>query len=114
MKRAAFSICAVSFFLAVCAGICRPEDQLNSMDGLETFDGKVVSVDIGKSAVVVQGGTTMTFRVSSGTKIFKDIYPVKLSDIYDGDYVSIGYSTGEDGSADAVTINIRYGNADIY
>jgi hypothetical protein len=114
MKNIAFLLIASLFMFYFSIAACSGEDQLNSMDGLTTFDGNVIAVDAGNSTLTVKGGTTAVFKISTGTRIVKDIYPIKLSDIGIGDYVSVGYNPGDDGSADAVTVNVRYGEANIY
>jgi hypothetical protein len=114
MIRIALAIAVLLVIVMFWATACRCEDELNSMDGLTTFDGSVVSVDIAGSSLVVRGAVTATFKISASTKINKDIYPIKLPDIKVGDYVSIGYNVEDDGSANAVTVNVRYGDANIY
>lgn len=72
-------------------GICYSQDDMFD-ENLRTFDGKVVSVDIGGSTLKVAGAAeTVTFPISPDTKFDSDIFDIELSDLKTGNYVTVGY-----------------------
>lgn len=76
------------------------------------FDGKVVSVDIGRSTVTVEGTGTMIFTISAKTKLQKDVYGIKLSDIRPGDYVNVGYYKNDSGDIKCVSLSVDYSSSE--
>ena len=102
-------IVALLIILAVLPSYCRDDDQ---PDDVMVFDGKVVSVDIGRSLVTVEGTGTMAFPVSKDTRLQKDVFDIKISDINTGDYVNVGYYTAKGGELKCVSLTVEYGSED--
>ncbi len=75
---------------------------------LRTFDGTVLSVDVVGSSLTVKGIQQRKFIISSGTKLTKNIFDIKLSDVNAGDYVTIGYCDNPDGSVKTLRVDVAY------
>lgn len=72
---------------------CHSVDQLDEPQGpdLMTFGGKVVSIDLSRSTIVVNFVNELTFSVPTNTPVKNDIYDIRFSDIRLGDNVTIEY-----------------------
>ena len=77
-------------------------------DEFVVFDGRVAAVDVGGSTLTVKGADTIRFPVSGETKLVKDIYDIKLSDISDGDYVTVEYYKGPGGPSRVTKVTVAY------
>jgi len=77
-------------------------------EGGRTFEGRVTSVDTGRSVLVVNGISNITFPISLDTKISKGAYDIKLSDIAVGDYVKVGYIRGDNGPSKVLNVVVAY------
>ncbi len=104
-KNITFFIVVLFVFLAVAPACCQYEEK---DDNLLVFDGKVVSVDVGKSLVTVTGTDTIVFPVSRDTRLQKDVFDIKISDIQTGDYVNVGYYKDAEGALKCVSITVEY------
>lgn len=63
-------------------------------EDMRTFDGTVTAVDRANSTLTVQGGTSITFPITSDTQLRYDRYDnyeINLSDVTIGDYVTVEY-----------------------
>ena len=86
-------------------------DYQDSDSELRVFDGKVVDVNIGESLLTVKGITEIVFPISNDTKMIRDIYDIKLSDIDKGDYVTVEYYRRGDTSRvplDVIKVTVGY------
>lgn len=72
------------------------------------FEGKVTAVDTGAATVTIDGGVITTFRILSDTKLTKDSYDIRLSDVSVGDYVNVEYTKEEDGGSRVFRLTILY------
>jgi len=98
-KKMKADIAVRVFIILTCgmamAACCAGEEF--SDENLRVLEGKVVNVNVSKSAITVSGGIQIDFQVSPDTKICRDTpdidfaYDIKLSDIDVGDYVSVEY-----------------------
>ncbi len=107
-KNIAVFIVVLFGFLAVAPAYCQDEER---DDNLMVFDGKVVSVDVDKWLVTVEGTDTIVFPISRDTKLQKDVFDIKLSDIKTGDYVNVGYYKDGSGSLKCVSLTVEYGKS---
>ncbi|MDD5681190.1 MAG: hypothetical protein PHI59_08130 [Candidatus Omnitrophica bacterium] len=88
------AVTVMAVMITVCAVMVLPCCGFEDLDdpNLRIFDGNVDSVDVSKSALTVMSGETrIVFPVSLDTKLIKDTYDIKLSDISAGDYVTVEY-----------------------
>jgi len=97
--------------LAATCGIAFFCGSVSGEDGVMVFEGKVVSVDRGKSVLTVAGTSTMSFPIKGDTEIRKDIYDIELSDIAVGDYVNVEYSADKTGGIEVSAITVEYGKS---
>jgi hypothetical protein len=77
-------------------------------DDLRTFSGKVVSLDVGSSSLVVNNGQNRDFPIASETAITKNGAGIRLSDIGIGDYVTIGYYKTDGAQDKVLTVRVEY------
>ena len=91
MNKIFISIAIVLIMGAMTMPVSYGDDQYSDED-LRVFEGKVVNVDVGNSAITVSGAADqIIFAVSSGTTLDRDGYDIKLSDINKNDYVKVQY-----------------------
>lgn len=77
--------------MALSPSACVAQDTDENM---RVSEGKVTAVDTAGSTITVQGGTSITFPVDADTQLSYDRYDnyaIKLSDITEGDYVTVEY-----------------------
>lgn len=81
---------------------------------VSTFSGTVSSLDTDKSILTVEGAITVAFPVSSDTKLRKDIFDIKFTDIKIGDYVVVGYYDDDNnlgnGPTKVLSVTVEYGS----
>ena len=102
--RTILFLAAISFLVVL---PCLAQNDIPD-DKMETFNGRVVSVDTGKPSIMVRGATDRTFLILPDTKIFNDTDEIKLSDINVGNYAVVGYYKDEAGIRKATTISVEY------
>jgi hypothetical protein len=103
-----FTILFIAISFTANSPLCQePKDE-----DLRIFEGKVVSVDVAGSKILVKGVTEKAFTVPGSASITRDIYDIELSDIKAGDYVKVSYYKS-DGAPDAVIgVSVAYGSGD--
>ena len=83
---------------------------------LRISEGQVVAVDVNGSVLTVKGIDTIDFPISSDTKLAKDIYDIKLSDISVGNYVKVEYRRDPRGLSripyKVIKVTVEYGKGE--
>lgn len=105
MKNA-FKYLTVIFAAALilsAGGVCRSDD---SSQEIKTFYGQVNNIDWVGSLITVDGGYRITFYIPPGMKIRCGTAIVSLSDLHQGDRVSIRYVDDPTGTPKAVSVNL--------
>ena len=83
--------------------------QGDSPASTRTVDGRVVSVSVPNSQIVVKTNEDLTFSVPSNAKITnKDGFDIQLSDINAGNYVMVEYYGDASGNRIIKSINVEY------
>lgn len=103
-----FASTAIIIFIMVVMATVLP---LHCQDdnGVKTIDGRVASVDMQNSKIVLESSETLTISVPSGTKIInKDGFDMQLSGINPGNYVTLDYYDDNAGNHIAKNIEVEY------
>ena len=111
MKRTIAIMAILAILGMVAAMPCRGDYQYDNEE-MRVFEGNVVNVDTSRSILTVKGIDQIDFPISSDTKLQRDAFDIKLSDISTKDYVTVQYyRKGKDSRVPSkvLMVTVEYG-----
>lgn len=107
MRKVSLTPVLIVVLLFCCAGLLSAEHHENP-DDLRTYEGTLTAVDQSRSLVTITGPDARIFKVSSRTSLLKNGFPIELSDLNNGDYVTVSYNETGETPEHALSLDVKY------